>query len=80
MDNKYGLGSNKVATEHHEKHPKTAAPLCKFCGATTLHYSPTLHDHQCEACNEWQMDVCSFLEGLDILKTTQFAESTVMPV
>lgn len=57
MDNKYGLGSNKVATEHHENHPKTDAASCKFCGATTLHYSPTLHDHQCEACGEWQMDV-----------------------
>lgn len=57
MDNKYGLGSSKVATEHHENHPKMDAAICKFCNATTLHYSPTLHDHQCEACGEWQMDV-----------------------
>ena len=48
MDNKYGLGSNKVATEHHETHHKTAAihpTNCKFCNSPNLTLSPSLHDH-----------------------------------
>lgn len=60
MDNKYGLGSTKVATEHHQAHHKTE-PLhpkyCKYCGSTSLVVSLTLHDHSCADCGEWQNDV-----------------------
>lgn len=60
MDNKYGLGSTKVATEHHETHHKTPdlhATQCKFCGSGNLVLSPTMHDHRCADCGEWQLDV-----------------------
>ncbi len=60
MDNKYGLGSSKVATEHHETHHKTAPihPVrCKFCNGGNLTISPTMHDHRCNDCGEWQNDV-----------------------
>jgi hypothetical protein len=60
MDNKYGLGSTKVATEHHETHRKTPdshTVKCKFCGSSDLILSPTMHDHRCNACGEWQNDV-----------------------
>jgi len=60
MDNKYGLGSTKVATSHHETHHKTPAlhPVdCKFCGSSYLELSPTMHDHRCRDCGEWQNDV-----------------------
>lgn len=60
MDNKYGLGSTKVATEHHETHHKTPplhATRCKFCGAQHLELSPTMHDHRCVDCGEWQNDI-----------------------
>ena len=59
-DNKYGLGSTKVATEHHETHHKTE-PLhpthCKNCKGTNLILSQTMHDHRCNDCGEWQNDV-----------------------
>ncbi|HEY9276907.1 MAG TPA: hypothetical protein VIO87_01735 [Methylotenera sp.] len=61
MDNKYGLGGAKVATEHHTQHHKTAHPHhpvhCKFCGSSNLVLSPTMHDHSCADCGEWQNDV-----------------------
>ncbi len=61
MDNKYGLGSAKVATEHHTHHHKTAHPHhpahCKFCGSSHLVLSPSMHDHSCADCGEWQNDV-----------------------
>lgn len=61
MDNKYGLGGAKVATEHHESHHKTVAnhhpTHCRFCGSADLVLSPTMHDHSCAACGEWQSDV-----------------------
>ncbi|MGB2831401.1 MAG: hypothetical protein WBC07_00485 [Methylotenera sp.] len=60
MDNKYGLGSTKVATEHHETHHKphvTHAVHCKFCGSANLVLSPTMHDHRCTDCGEWQTDI-----------------------
>jgi hypothetical protein len=60
MDNKYGLGSTKVATEHHETHHKTPEihePKCKFCGSSDIVLSPSMHDHLCNACGEWQNDV-----------------------
>jgi hypothetical protein len=58
MDNKYALGSTKVATEHHETVHKLAVPrVCKFCESANLVLCPTMHDHQCSACGEWQQDV-----------------------
>ncbi len=60
MDNKYGLGSTKVATEHHEAHhkaPVETAKHCKFCGSADLVLSPTMHDHRCAQCGELQNDV-----------------------
>jgi len=60
MDNKYGLGSTKVATEHHSLHHKSessAQAVCKFCNSTQLVFSPTMHDHRCDNCGEWQQDV-----------------------
>lgn len=61
MDNKYGLGSAKVATEQHSQHHKAAHPhhpvQCKFCGSSQLVLSATMHDHSCADCGEWQNDV-----------------------
>ena len=60
MDNKYGLGSAKVATEHHETHHKPSdkpALVCKFCGSHQLALSQTMHDHRCADCGEWQNDI-----------------------
>jgi hypothetical protein len=58
MDNKYALGSTKVSTEHHELHHKPAQSLiCKFCNSATLILSPTMHDHRCSDCGEWQNDI-----------------------
>lgn len=61
MDNKYGLGSSKVANQHHETHHSKAAlhhPLtCKFCQHTHLVLSLTMHDHRCASCGQWQNDV-----------------------
>lgn len=61
MDNKYGLGSTKVAKVHHDAHHKDAPALhptnCKFCGSSELTLSPTMQDHLCNACGEWQNDV-----------------------
>jgi cytochrome c5 len=60
MNNKYGLGSSKVATEHHETHHKShlVYPIqCKFCSSKNLTLSPTMHDHRCNDCGEWQNDI-----------------------
>ncbi len=60
MDNKYGLGSSKVATEHHETHAKSetkASLVCQFCMSLNLVLSQTMHDHRCADCGEWQNDV-----------------------
>ncbi|MDD2832468.1 MAG: hypothetical protein PHD12_00485 [Methylotenera sp.] len=59
MDNKYGLGSTKVATEHHRTHHKDDDQhrRCKFCGGAHLVLSPTMHDHSCADCGEWQNDL-----------------------
>ena len=59
MDNKYGLGSRKVATEHHHTHKHVGhVPLaCKYCQSTQLRLCPTMQDHQCNDCGEWQLDV-----------------------
>ncbi len=60
MNNKYGLGSSKVATEHHHTHHKTAplhAVACRHCNSSDLMFSPSMHDHRCNDCGEWQNDV-----------------------
>ena len=59
MDNKYALGSTKVATEHHEGLHKldVQSRVCKFCGSANLVLSQTMHDHKCSDCGEWQEDV-----------------------
>jgi hypothetical protein len=60
MDNKYGLGSTKVAKTHHELHHKTPVSHlanCKFCSSSYLELSPTMHDHRCRDCGEWQNDI-----------------------
>lgn len=60
MDNKYGLGSTKAATEHHESHQKTSGSQithCKFCDRTNLVVCLTMHDHRCADCGKWQHDV-----------------------
>lgn len=61
MDNKYGLGSSKVANQHHEAHHHKAPvhhPLtCKFCQHTNLVLSLTMQDHRCTSCGQWQNDV-----------------------
>ncbi len=57
MDNKYALGSTKVATEHHEQHQRAAHLVCKFCNSEELIFSSTMHDHRCAQCGEWQNDV-----------------------
>lgn len=60
MDNKYGLGSSKVAHEHHEAHHKSSAQpalACRFCSGTHLSLCSTMHDHRCEDCGQWQNDL-----------------------
>lgn len=60
MDNKYGLGSAKVATAHHDaKHKTTVEPaaLCQYCSSDQLVFCPTLNDHYCKDCGQYQSDV-----------------------
>lgn len=60
MDNKYGLGGAKVAQVKHDAHHKEKVlhpTHCKCCGSNELTLSPTMHDHRCHACGEWQNDV-----------------------
>ncbi len=58
MDNKYALGSTKVATEHHEvAHKNKPSLVCKFCNSAQLVLCPTMHDHKCSHCAEWQQDI-----------------------
>jgi hypothetical protein len=54
MDNKYGLGSSKVAVGLHKK---DEGKKCRACKSNKLHFCPTMQDHQCEECGEWQNDV-----------------------
>ena len=59
MDNKYGLGSAKVATVHHDHHHKPApisAAVCQFCNSANLILCPTLNDHYCKECGQYQND------------------------
>ena len=60
MDNKYGLGSSKVAHEHHDAQVESSAKpvlVCRFCGHDHLTLSQTMHDHRCNKCGEWQNDI-----------------------
>ena len=60
MDNKYGLGSAKVAHVHHDaKHGTSTASAmaCRNCGSDRLILCPTLNDHFCKDCGEYQGDV-----------------------
>lgn len=59
MDNKYGLGSAKVATAHHEtKHPVSPSPTsCNYCGSAQLTLCPTMNDHYCKDCGQYQSDL-----------------------
>ncbi len=60
MDNKYGLGSSKVATAHHELHHKPKAissSVCRYCNSENLIPCPTLNDHYCKECGEYQGDM-----------------------
>lgn len=60
MDNKYGLGSAKVAQVKHDKNHEDVVvhpTECKSCGSNELSLSPTMQDHLCSACGEWQNDV-----------------------
>jgi hypothetical protein len=54
MDNKYGLGSSKVAVKLHKKKENMK---CRTCKSTQLHFCPTMQDHQCAKCGEWQNDI-----------------------
>lgn len=59
MDNKYGLGSTRVAHAHHDaqKAAQHAAPTCRYCGSVQLTLCPTMNDHFCKDCGEYQGDV-----------------------
>lgn len=60
MDNKYGLGSAKVSHVHHDaKQGTSTAPAmaCHNCGSDRLILCPTLNDHFCKDCGEYQSDV-----------------------
>lgn len=58
MDNKYALGSTKVAREHHDaKQKSTHLPAqCRFCDCQHLVYCSTMNDHLCDGCGEYQED------------------------
>lgn len=58
MDNKYGLGSRRLAAGHHEEYRpvSTHAMQCRACQSTHLRLCPTMEDHQCDDCGAWQMD------------------------
>jgi hypothetical protein len=59
MDNKYGLGSARVATAHHETHHKAEGEqlICRFCYSIELMLCPTLNDHYCKECGAYQSDI-----------------------
>ena len=59
MDNKYALGSTKVAHEHHDaKLKETTSPLvCRFCGSANLIFQLTIEDHHCQDCGQNQEDL-----------------------
>lgn len=60
MDNKYGLGSSRVAKEHHDAVVRAAhkpALTCSACGYDQLSFCQTMQDHKCDQCGAWQNDV-----------------------
>ncbi|MBU3735521.1 MAG: hypothetical protein FGM62_00945 [Methylobacterium sp.] len=60
MDNKYGLGSARVATAQHDAKPRPANTVtmdCRFCGGSNLILCTTMNDHYCKDCGEYQADV-----------------------
>lgn len=60
MDNKYGLGSAKVAHEHQDSQARStikSAVICRFCGNDHLVHCQTMDDHLCENCGKWQNDI-----------------------
>jgi hypothetical protein len=59
MDNKYGLGSAKVSHVAHERRgsPRRQPQACQHCGSESLILCPTLDDHFCKECGEYQGDV-----------------------
>ena len=59
MDNKYGLGSTKVAHAHHDavKSALHVPATCRFCGSAHISLCPTMNDHFCNDCGEYQGDV-----------------------
>jgi hypothetical protein len=60
MDNKYGLGSAKVATAHHEEKLKSAGGsviMCLFCSSDRIILCPTMNDHYCKECGQYQSDL-----------------------
>lgn len=60
MENKYGLGSAKVANEHHDAKLKSSSHaelMCRFCGNAQLTLCLTMNDHRCEVCGQWQNDL-----------------------
>ena len=59
MDNKYGLGSAKVACAHHEtkRHSSPLPATCRLCGSERLTLCPTMNDHFCVDCGEYQRDL-----------------------
>lgn len=60
MENKYGLGSARVAHEHHDAKLKAESNpelICRFCGGSHLTLCLTMHDHRCESCGKWQNDL-----------------------
>jgi hypothetical protein len=58
MDNKYGLGSAKVSHVAHERHESHSPHMvCRFCGGIHLILCPTLDDHFCKDCGQYQSDV-----------------------
>lgn len=65
MDNKYGLGSTRVAQEHNGTHAKSEQPaqVCRFCGHDKLTLCQTMQDHRCNNCGEWQNDAFGYSTG-----------------
>ncbi|MDZ4098998.1 MAG: hypothetical protein U1E13_09885 [Methylophilaceae bacterium] len=66
MDNKYGLGSTRVAQEHHETHFKSSvksAHVCHACGSEKLTLCKTMQDHRCDDCGAWQNDAVGYSTG-----------------
>ncbi|MCX7628572.1 MAG: hypothetical protein N2Z69_09235 [Methylophilaceae bacterium] len=61
MDNKYGLGSAKVATAYHEARVKASSGMtmlvCRYCSSTNLLFCATMNDHYCKDCGEYQSDL-----------------------